>query len=127
MKAAGHRSPVTNAGAAFSASPNKLYREGHRLAQTIRLTIHTNVIGPIKPKGYNGDSWAVMFTDDYSRYRWVYTFKQENKACPKTINFIKYVKTQYSRDIKVIKMDNGNEYGCKGCCRQSAKTAILTP
>ena len=27
------------------------------------------------------------------------------------MNFIKYVKTQHNRDIKVLSMDNGNEYG----------------
>ena len=27
------------------------------------------------------------------------------------MNFIKYVKTQHNRDIKILRMDNGNEYG----------------
>ena len=74
-------------------------------------TIHTNVIGPITPKGYNGTLWAAMFTDDFSHCRWVYSFKQKVEACATTMNFIKYVKTQHNRDIKVLRMDNGNEYG----------------
>ena len=69
------------------------------------------MIGPITPKLHNGALWAAKFTDDYSRCRWVYSFKQKNEAFPTTMNFIKYVKTQHNRNTKVLLMDNGNEYG----------------
>ena len=95
----------------LSKSQRTISRKKQTRRSHIFDMVHTDVIGPITPRGYNGDLWAVTFTDDFSRYRWIYSFKQKNEACAATVNFIKYVKTQYNRAVKIIRMDNGNEYG----------------
>ena len=94
----------------LSKSQRTVSRKPQTRARHAFDTLHTDVIGPITPKGYSGALWAANFTDDFSRFRWVYSFKQKNEACPTTMNF-KYVKTQHNRDIKVLRMDNRNEYG----------------
>src|SRR5271165_3159368 len=73
--------------------------------------IHTNVIGQINPIGKNGHQWAVIYTNDATRTRWIKTFKYKREAYNHTITFVRYVKTQYGADIKMIQLDGGSKYG----------------
>ena len=94
----------------FSKSQRTVSRKPQTRAKYAFDAVHTDVIGLITPKGHNGALWAATFTGKFSRCRMIYSFKQKNEACPTIMNFIQYVKTQHNRDIKVLRMDNGNEY-----------------
>src|SRR3984957_17352011 len=72
--------------------------------------IFMDVIGPITPVGFNGSRWLSVITDDHSRCRWIYDFKQKNEASRVLMNFIQEAKTQYNRDVKIIRLNNGTEY-----------------
>lgn len=73
--------------------------------------VHIDVVGPIDPTGFNGHQWAIMFTDDCHRARWLFTMKNKGDAFTKIIHFVKAVQTQYSRIPKIFRLDNGTEYG----------------
>jgi Reverse transcriptase (RNA-dependent DNA polymerase) len=73
--------------------------------------VHTDVVGPINPIGRNGHKWAVFYTDDATRARWVRTFKYKREAYHSTIAFVLFVKVQYGADIKMFRLDGGSEYG----------------
>jgi transposase InsO family protein len=64
-------------------------------------------------KAYNGHKWAIIFTDDCDRLRWVYTFKDKEQAHDKVIEFLQAVHTQYGKWVKKLRMDNGTEFGGK--------------
>jgi transposase InsO family protein len=69
------------------------------------------VIGPIKPKGIDGSEWAIMMTDDKTRARWVYPLQKKGDAYRAIVNFCELIKTQYGSYPKIIRIDNGTEYG----------------
>src|SRR3984957_2934310 len=73
--------------------------------------IHTDVVGPINPISKNGHKWAVIYTDNATRTRWIETFKYKREAYTYTITFVLYVKTQYNAKIKMIRLDGGTKYG----------------
>jgi len=86
-------------------------REPQRRALKAFDKVHIDVIGPINPIGINGDSWAMIITDDCTRARWIFTFKKKGDAHHRIIEFVNMVHTQYGVYPKVLRMDNGNEYG----------------
>jgi hypothetical protein len=95
----------------ISKSVRTISQESQQRAQHAFDVIHTDVVGPINPIGRNGHKWAVMYTDDATRVRWIKTFKYKREAYKHTITFVLYVKTQYDANIKMIRLDGGNEYG----------------
>jgi len=60
---------------------------------------------------YNGDCYAIIFTDDCTRIRWSFSFKIKGEAATKVIDFLSYVKTQYHQKVQTLRMDCGKEYG----------------
>lgn len=60
---------------------------------------------------YNGDTYGILFTDDATRVRDVYTFNQKGLAYERIVEFTYYVKTQFNRTIKGFRLDGGTEYG----------------
>src|SRR3984957_1954616 len=73
--------------------------------------IYTDVVRPINPISKNGHKWAVIYTDNATRTRWIETFKYKREAYTHTITFVLYVRTQYNAKIKMIRLDGGTEYG----------------
>ena len=95
----------------IAKSVRRVSQELQKRAQHAFDTIHTDVVGPLNPIGKNGHKWAVIYTDDATRVRWVKTFKYKREAYLYTITFVRYIKTQYKRDIKMFRLDSGSEYG----------------
>ena len=95
----------------MAKSIRKVSREPQQRAQHAFDIIHTDVVGPINPIGRNGHKWAIIYTDDATRVRWIKTFKYKREAYIHTITFVLHIKTQYRRDIKTIRLDGGTEYG----------------
>jgi hypothetical protein len=94
----------------IAKSVRKVSRKPQPRATHAFDVIHTDVVGPIKPIGKNGHRWAVFYTDDATRARWVRTFKYKREAYYSTIAFVLFVKVQYSVDIKMFRLDGGSEY-----------------
>jgi hypothetical protein len=55
--------------------------------------VHIDIVGPINPTGFNGHRWAIMFTDDCHRARWLYTMKNKGDAFSKIRQFVKAIST----------------------------------
>ena len=54
---------------------------------------------------------GLLVTDGSTRARWGYTFKHKHEAGVYLRRFIIDMKTQYGIEVKVIRLDNGTEYG----------------
>ncbi|PSS08272.1 Endonuclease, partial [Actinidia chinensis var. chinensis] len=57
-----------------------------------------------------GSQYFVIFVDDFSRYTWLYLLKNRSQLQQTYYDFARMIKTQFSRDIKVFRSDNAQEY-----------------
>nr|GFA40550.1 retrotransposon protein, putative, Ty1-copia subclass [Tanacetum cinerariifolium] len=72
--------------------------------------IHTDVCGPFKIMSRQGASYFVTFTDDFSRYGYVYLLKHEHEVFETFKVFQKEVENQLGKTIKLLCSDRGGEY-----------------
>ncbi|GKD61034.1 retrotransposon protein, putative, ty1-copia subclass [Tanacetum coccineum] len=68
--------------------------------------IHTDVCGPLR----QGASYFITFTDDYSRYGYVYLLKHKHEVFETFKVFKNEVENQLGKTIKAIRSDHGGEY-----------------
>ena len=73
--------------------------------------IHTDVWGPTKTASLGGKHYFVTFVDDFSRRVWVYTLKSKDEVFETFLVWKKMLENQTGRKIKVLRSDNGTEYG----------------
>ncbi len=73
-------------------------------------TIHTDICGPFLVKSVDGYDMFITFTDDYSRYGYIYPIKERSEALDKFKIFKAEVENQHSLKIKLVRSDRGGEY-----------------
>ena len=67
--------------------------------------IHTNVCGPLSTTARGGFSYFVIFTDDFSRYGYVYLMKYKSETFERFKEFKNEVQNQLGKSIKAIRSD----------------------
>ncbi|XP_019166927.1 PREDICTED: uncharacterized protein LOC109162697 [Ipomoea nil] len=72
--------------------------------------IHTDIWGPFVVKSLEGERYFLTIVDDYSRYTWIHLLKTKSETRAVIKSFHKYVQTQYSANIKILRSDNGMEF-----------------
>nr|GEW59997.1 hypothetical protein [Tanacetum cinerariifolium] len=72
--------------------------------------IHTDVCGPFKIMSRQGASYFVTFTDDFSRYGYVYLLKHKHEVFETFKVIQKEVENQLGKTIKSLHFDRGGEY-----------------
>ena len=72
--------------------------------------IHYDVWGPSPITTQGGSRNFVIFVDDFSRYTWIYLFKNRSKLSQIYHDFTKMIETRFSKLIKVFRSDNAQEY-----------------
>jgi len=55
----------------------------------------------------------ITFTDDYSRYRYIYPIKEQSEALDKFKIFKAEVENQHDLKIKIVHSHHGGEYYCR--------------
>src|SRR5439155_1827611 len=91
-------------------SKQQISREPQRRATAPFERIHTDVLGPVTIPSLAGYRYALIFIDDYSRYRWIYFCLRKSEVATQFIYFWEMVSTQYSHRIGIYRLDNGQEY-----------------
>jgi transposase InsO family protein len=61
-------------------------------------------------KSVDGYDSFITFTDDYSRYDYVYPIKERSETLDKFKIFKAEVENQYNKKIKIVRSDRGGEY-----------------
>ena len=61
--------------------------------------------GPFSVHARGGDGYFITFTDDYSRYRYVYLTKKKSEALDKFNEFKAELEKQLGRHIKSLRCD----------------------
>ncbi|GJR44832.1 retrotransposon protein, putative, ty1-copia subclass [Tanacetum coccineum] len=72
--------------------------------------IHIDVCGPLRHVLKKGASYFITFTDDYSRYGYVYLLKHKHEVFETFKVFKNEVENQLGKTIKAIRSDRGGEY-----------------
>ena len=72
--------------------------------------IHSDVCGPINIRARGGYQYFITFTDDYSRYGYLYLLHHKSEAFEKFKQFRAEVEKQLAKDIKAIRSNRGGEY-----------------
>ncbi|MCO5574829.1 hypothetical protein L7F22_028622 [Adiantum nelumboides] len=57
-----------------------------------------------------GAVYFITFIDDYSRKVWVYFLKHKDEALNVFKTFVTHVENQSGRNLKCLRIDNGEEY-----------------
>ena len=71
--------------------------------------IHFDVWGPSPISTPGGSRYFVIFVDYFSRYTWIYLFKNSSELYQIYHDFTKMIETQFSKPIKVFRSDNAQE------------------
>nr|GEY14255.1 hypothetical protein [Tanacetum cinerariifolium] len=96
----------------------KPYTHQVERAKDLLGLIHIDVCGPFKIMSRQGASYFVTFTDEFSRYGYVYLLKHKHEVFETFKVFQKEVENQLGKTIKSLRFDRGGEY-------MSAKQSIF--
>nr|GFA63907.1 hypothetical protein [Tanacetum cinerariifolium] len=88
----------------------KPYTHQVERAKDLLGLIHTDVCGPFKIMLRQGANYFVTFTDDFSRYGYVYLLKHKHKVFETFKMFQKEVQNQLGKIIKSQRYDHVGEY-----------------
>ena len=72
--------------------------------------IHTDVCGPMSSTARGGFQYFITFTDDLSRYGYVYLMRHKSESFEKFKEFQNEVENQRGKKIKALRSDRGGEY-----------------
>ncbi|GKD28626.1 retrotransposon protein, putative, ty1-copia subclass [Tanacetum coccineum] len=94
----------------FGKMARKPYSHQVDRAKELLGLIHTDVYGPFKTVSRQGASYFVTFTNDFSRYGYVYLLKHKHELFETFKVFQKEVENQLGKTIKSLCFDRGGEY-----------------
>ena len=83
--------------------------KGYRSTKPLEL-VHTDVCGPINVQARGGYEYFVTFTDDYSRYGYIYLMRQKSETFTKFREYKAEAEKQLGLHIKELRSDRGGEY-----------------
>ncbi|KAM2442151.1 hypothetical protein PS1_023292 [Malus domestica] len=83
--------------------------KGERATEILGL-IHTDVCGPMSTTSREGFSYYITFTDDHSRFGYVYLMKYKSESFERFKEFKNEVEKQTGKQIKILRSDRGGEY-----------------
>ena len=72
--------------------------------------IHTDVCGPMSSTARGGFQYFIIFTDDLSRYGYVYLMRYKSETFEKFKEFQNKIENQRGKKIKALRSDRGGEY-----------------
>ena len=72
--------------------------------------VHTNVCGPINVQARSGYEYFITFTDDYSRYDYVYLIRHKSEALEKFKEYKAETEEQLDKNMKKLRFYRGGEF-----------------
>ena len=84
-------------------------RKGERAKELLGL-VHTDVCGPMSTCAKGGYYYFITFTDDLSRFGYVYLMRHKSESFEMFKQYHKEVEKQTGKCIKILRSDRGGEY-----------------
>ena len=75
--------------------------------------VHTDLCGPTRSQGLNGEEYFMLLIDDFTRMTWVFLLKRKSKAFGCFKIFKEQVENGTKLKIKCLRSDNGGEFTSK--------------
>ena len=75
--------------------------------------VHSDVCGKMNRKSIGGAEYFLTFTDDKSRYSWVYALKTKDQVFDRFLAWKAMVEKSTGKKLKTFRTDNGGEYTSK--------------
>ena len=72
--------------------------------------VHSDICGSLRTKTHRGMEYFITFTNDYSRYGYIYLLIYKSEAVEKFKEFKLEVENQLGRSIKSLNNDKSGEY-----------------
>ncbi|GJU89326.1 ribonuclease H-like domain-containing protein [Tanacetum coccineum] len=72
--------------------------------------VHLDLWGPYKVTSKDGFRFFLTIVDDFSRAVWVYLLKSKTEVFYNIMVIYNFIKTQFKKNIKVFKSNNGTEF-----------------
>ena len=92
--------------------------------------IHTDLCGPTRLKGFQGEQYFMMFIDDYTRMMWACLLNKKSKAFGHFKRFKEQIENESDLKVKCLRSDNGGEFISNEfndyCHEQGIKRQYLT-
>ena len=79
-------------------------------ASELLALIHTDVCGTMSTEARGGYRYFITFTDDLSRYGYIYLMNHKSESFEKFKEFQNEVENQRGKKIKALRSDRGGEY-----------------
>ena len=102
----------------------------HRVTELLEL-VHSDVCGPMNVDSLGGSRYMVTFSDDFSRYTFVYLLRSKDEVLTKFREFVNLVENQTGHKVKTLNLriktlrtDNGGEYISKALAAFYAERGI---
>ncbi|KAJ9547425.1 hypothetical protein OSB04_019968 [Centaurea solstitialis] len=103
--------PFDNCESCLSGKMTKQpFNKNNERASELLGIIHTDVCGPFSHEARGGYRYFITFTDDFSRYGYVYLIRHKSEAFERFKEFQNEVQNQLDRNIKFLRSDRGGEY-----------------
>ncbi|KAK8600564.1 hypothetical protein V6N12_050417 [Hibiscus sabdariffa] len=83
--------------------------KGERASDLLGLIL-SDVCGPMNTQAKGGFQNFITFTDDFSRYGYIYLIRHKSEALEKFKEFRNEVHNQHGKSIKALRSDRGGEY-----------------
>ena len=71
--------------------------------------MHTDLCGPMRATGLEGESYFMLLVDDYTRMTWVCFLKKKSEAFQHFIIFKEMVENEIGLKINTLRSYNGSE------------------
>jgi hypothetical protein len=68
--------------------------------------VHIDIVGPLTPVGLNGEQYWIIYTDDYTRYRWIDVVDCKQVITATLVRFLNRMETQHGVRIAICHLDN---------------------
>ncbi|KAJ9565627.1 hypothetical protein OSB04_001593 [Centaurea solstitialis] len=86
------------------------FNKDNERASDLLEIVHTDVCGPFSHEARGGYRYFITFTDDFSRYGYVYLMRHKSESFEKVREYHNEVQNQLDRKIKFLRSDRGGEY-----------------
>jgi len=88
--------------------------------------VHTDVCGPFRSATRHGERYFVTFTDDFSRYGYIYLMKHKSETFSMFKAYQNEVQNQLDKRIKILRSDRGGEYLSQEFCDHLRDCGIIS-
>lgn len=100
-------------------------KDGKRASEPMEL-VHVDVFGPIDTPSLRGSKYAILFTDDYSKWRSIYFMKSKAQTLEKLKQYLDDVSGLLrGRKVQGLHSDNGGEFISRAFKRYCKRSGIL--